>query len=1604
MSVKKISLLEIKDMIVEAITIQKAMERFDQKPFLKAAEEFNKYNVDMDDMEIPQSLIDEIASHRNLHPQFIYNTVRNHVEKVINNAVGTIGSESADLDKEIYDNLFLDQSAENFGFFKQKYKEYLSIPSLYKKFTTDSVKKKLMSLVPIDLNEGDKAVSLMWIVSTFIKDLEINKSISESLKAFFQIKQAKVDKILPKKNLLEFESFDEFISVVEFVKNKWEQIQYDIEEKKTDTQKDKIFENENWNVYAPETKQGACKLGSRTRWCTATTSANNMFNDYYSKETPLIIFISKQDPAEKYQFYKNEKRSIEFRDKENKEIFGKIEFDLYSLFEKIESIPDDYKDYAESKIKQIRTYFRPNYDGTGTYTYDYKGTKRLYYEDGSYRDLHTGYTYDAQGNLHSIDDKPSQRYEFGDYELEMVWHLHGKVHRDGGMPAAIYKKNDNGKKIVEERYYINDILYKENRYEDGEKIFENDLEKIEYFEDGGFRIGVQSFNKNLQPHSYGDAPAYDDEIKKLWYKNGRLHREGDKPAVITSDGKKEYWKNGNLYKKEDSNAQRWYDEDGNPHRDNMLPAVIQGDDKLFYFHGIYYGKIEGKKQEWVDSNREQHSYNDLPQINVYGDRLWFKHGFLHRGGDKPAIIRADGTQVWYKNHKIHRDGDKPAYIEYDDNGQTVRLQIWYRMGKKHRDGDRPAHIDGVTQIWYKNGKKHRDGDRPAVIDTADEGEMWYKNGVLHRDGDKPAVIDTSGSQKWYKDGKRYRSGGKPAIVFSDGTEMFLDSNERLIKVKKPNGEIEDHSSSKNENMSRDIKQISTTQIKEMIREHIRHTINEAINMKTVMERFEQKPFTKAVEQFKEYNFYSTEDLRVPKSYEDAIYVRFKKDEDFVENISKILKSTTSKILSQIQDLGKDVFAKLKEEVLIPFAEVVKESPNYNEIKEDLEKAILACYTPYTPELAKKELMSLVPVDLNEGDKAVSLMWIVSTFIKELSIDEQVQEHLKIFFQIKQAKMDKILPKKSLLEFDGFSEFTNSMQLVEKTWSEYQQSLFKDEDINKIYETEKWNVYSPKSQDASCKLGRDTKWCTAANSDLNMFHRYYSEDTPLVIFVSKQNSTEKYQFHLSKDGTREFKDKTDAEIHGQIEFELLEVLEQIDSIPPEYKLEAQKCIQNEKQYYTFYEDGTSLYEKGSTKLLYYKNGNYKHLGSGKTYDSRGNFHSIDDEPASIKKRSGETQKEWYKNGELHREGDKPAVVTEIFIEDESDLFIHNLSEELVGDSKDALEVGNNVVEDYYLVDRFYKKVIYSNGKETYRKQNEDVEFFEDGGVRVGKYSFDANLQPHSYNDKPCVQFTGENKQIQIQWKKHGVNHRDGDKPASITYDNSGNIVHEKFFKNGLMYKEKKLDKEYWYDNKERLHREYMVPAVIDLNYNDFTRQTGQKLERFYNHGFEYGMRITKGSSIMRQVWESRRGYHSYNDLPCIFYKDGDQKWYKDGKLHRDGDKPAIITAYGDQAWYKNGKEHREGDKPAVVEKDGSKVWLRNGKYYRANGKPTKELDDGTKIWQTPDGYVISEQKPDQENSTDPKPKTNEPVSEKIRKISVSDLKKMIKEQVRRRGNK
>lgn len=144
-------------------------------------------------------------------------------------------------------------------------------------------------------------------------------------------------------------------------------------------------------------------------------------------------------------------------------------------------------------------------------------------------------------------------------------------------------------------------------------------------------------------HSVNDEPAYVEEavtssgeplVFRQWSNLGFLHRDGDLPAEIQSDGTLHYYKNGVI------------------HRDGGLPAIVGysyayvGDDHTYPSDAYFiwcqngnYGRAEGDHGPTC--------------IDVKGTKEWYRGLY---GGDVimhnehgPAVIGLDGTRTFFLN-------------------------------------------------------------------------------------------------------------------------------------------------------------------------------------------------------------------------------------------------------------------------------------------------------------------------------------------------------------------------------------------------------------------------------------------------------------------------------------------------------------------------------------------------------------------------------------------------------------------------------------------------------------------------------------------------------------------------------------------------------------------------------------------------------------------------------------------------------------------------------------------------------------------------------------------------------------------------------------------
>jgi hypothetical protein len=207
--------------------------------------------------------------------------------------------------------------------------------------------------------------------------------------------------------------------------------------------------------------------------------------------------------------------------------------------------------------------------------------------------------------------------------------------------------------------------------------------------------------------------VYVDRTGYEWTLDDKLHRE-DGPARVTA-ARREWYRYGQL------------------HRDHDLPAVVASD---------------GGREWWV---RDQcHRSGGRPAATGSGSSRWLAGGVWHRGADKPAIIWWSAQREWWIQGRLQRDDDRPDIIQAD--GAQLWHDA---NGMLHRDGDKPASVDvDGSRRWYKNGVPSREGDKPAIV-LDDGYRAWgrRKNARRHRKATHSCMMTQNGMRWLYSDGR-----------------------------------------------------------------------------------------------------------------------------------------------------------------------------------------------------------------------------------------------------------------------------------------------------------------------------------------------------------------------------------------------------------------------------------------------------------------------------------------------------------------------------------------------------------------------------------------------------------------------------------------------------------------------------------------------------------------------------------------------------------------------------------------------------------------------------------------------------------------------------------
>jgi len=151
------------------------------------------------------------------------------------------------------------------------------------------------------------------------------------------------------------------------------------------------------------------------------------------------------------------------------------------------------------------------------------------------------------------------------------------------------------------------------------------------------------------------------------------------------------------------------------------------------------------------------------------------------------------------------------------------------------------------------------------------------------------------------------------------------------------------------------------------------------------------------------------------------------------------------------------------------------------------------------------------------------------------------------------KYQQNLEKRDINQYKSFEELSSSLRPFQEKEIEKE----KEKQADKIYEDDKFLVVKPKTEEASCKYGSNTKWCVTVK-DGGHFGRYTSGRQGLYFIINKSKSTNKnyskVAVHIDDEGTSRYWDTQDSQMN-QREIDVFEYAfpEMIDAIKKDHKL-------------------------------------------------------------------------------------------------------------------------------------------------------------------------------------------------------------------------------------------------------------------------------------------------------------------------------------------------------------------------------------------------------------------------------------------------------------------
>lgn len=163
------------------------------------------------------------------------------------------------------------------------------------------------------------------------------------------------------------------------------------------------------------------------------------------------------------------------------------------------------------------------------------------------------------------------------------------------------------------------------------------------------------------------------------------------------------------------------------------------------------------------------------------------------------------------------------------------------------------------------------------------------------------------------------------------------------------------------------------------------------------------------------------------------------------------------------------------------------------------------------EESNKEVKDLLELFKNKNIPSKFVSWVhrmlkksvLANEIPSLDLIDKVVDSFPIFNTLAAKNA---LEKKDINTYQSFEEFIDYIEERSKVISktvQKKQNLTNSQDI--LYQDETYLVTIPHTEEASCILGKGTKWCISASYSDNQFEHYKEKGTKHIFIINKNNN-------------------------------------------------------------------------------------------------------------------------------------------------------------------------------------------------------------------------------------------------------------------------------------------------------------------------------------------------------------------------------------------------------------------------------------------------------------------------------------------------------------------